>query len=193
MYTKDLFDEIRKITLTDLELVNKKLMYLNKEQLSWRPTEFSWSIEDVLAHLNEYARFYHKAFNEKIDQTKFKTPIEDFISSPLGRSAWKSMKLGNAKNVKRKFKSMRSYNPIAESSLIKGNEIEVIQNELNELLNIIEKAATVSLRRVKIPISISKIIRLRLGDALLFVAYHNERHFQQISNILNNPNFPKKK
>lgn len=193
MYTKDLLDEVRKITLTNLELVSKKLMYLSKEQLSWRPNEYSWSIEDVLAHLNEYARFYHNAFNEKIDHSKFKIPVEEFISSPLGRSAWKSMKLGNAKNIKRKFKAMRSYNPLIENNLIKGNEIEIIQIELEQLLSIIEKAATVSLRRVKIPISISKIIRLRLGDALLFVVYHNERHFQQILNVLNNPNFPKKK
>ena len=49
----------------------------------------------------------------------------------------------------------------------------------------------VNIRKVKIPISISKIIRLRLGDALLFVVYHNERHVQQALNVLNNPNFPK--
>jgi hypothetical protein len=48
------------------------------------------------------------------------------------------------------------------------------------------------LRRVKIPISISKIIRLRLGDALLFVTYHNERHFQQIANLMAMRDFPKK-
>lgn len=193
MYTKDLLEEIRKITLTDLELISKKLLYLSKDQLSWRPNEVSWSIEEVIAHLNEYARFYHKAFNDKIDQTKFREPVEEFISSPLGRSAWKSMKLGNAKNVKRKFKAMRSYNPTFDPSLIKGSEVETIEKDLNELLQILQKAESVSLRRVKIPISISKIIRLRLGDALLFVAYHNERHFQQIKNILNHPNFPKKK
>ena len=102
------------------------------------------------------------------------------------------MKLGNAKNVKRKFKAMRSYNPQIDSSLIKENGIATALDELTELLSIIEKAATVSLRRVKIPISISKIIRLRLGDALLFVVYHNERHFQQISNLLTDKNFPKK-
>jgi hypothetical protein len=39
-------------------------------------------------------------------------------------------------------------------------------------------------------ISISKIIRLRLGDALLFVVYHNERHVQQAKNLLKHPKFP---
>ena len=65
-------------------------------------------------------------------------------------------------------------------------------DQQTELLDIIEKAQTVNMRRVKIPISISKIVRLRLGDALLFVAYHNQRHVQQVLNLKNNPNFPKK-
>jgi hypothetical protein len=192
MYTKDLLEEVRDLTLSDLELVSKKLVYLNDEQLSWKPSENVWNIKEILAHLNEYAKFYHTAFIERIAKTSFKSPGEVFISSPLGRSAWKSMKLGNAKNVKRRFKAMRSYNPSTESSLITGNEIATIQIELNEFLKIIELSANVSLRRVKIPISISKIIRLRLGDALLFVTYHNERHFQQISNLMALRDFPKK-
>ncbi|MBI1838004.1 MAG: DinB family protein [Flavobacteriia bacterium] len=193
MYTKELLEEIKKITLADLDLVKKKLIYLSKEQLTWKPNENSWSIQEVLAHLNEYSKFYNAAFIEKIEKTKFRKPLEVFISSPLGRSAWKSMKLGNAKNVKRKFKSMRSYNPSFEAGLIKGNEVEQIQRDFETFLAIIEKAEAVSLRRVKIPISISKIIRLRLGDALLFVAYHNERHFQQIVNVLAQKQFPSKK
>ena len=62
----------------------------------------------------------------------------------------------------------------------------------HELLEIIEKAEKVNLRKVKIPLSISKIIRFRLGDALMYVIYHNERHMQQALNVLANPNFPKK-
>ena len=137
MYTKDLLEEVRDLTLSDLELVNKKLVYLNDEQLSWKPSENVWNIKEILAHLNEYAKFYHTAFIERIAKTSFKSPGEVFISSPLGRSAWKSMKLGNAKNVKRRFKAMRSYNPSTESSLITGNEIATIQIELNEFLKII--------------------------------------------------------
>jgi len=192
MYTKDLLEEVKGITLSDLELVNKKIAYLNNEQLSWKPSENVWNIKEVIAHLNEYAKFYHAAFIERITKTRFTSPGEVFISSPLGRSAWKSMKLGNAKNVKRRFKAMRSYNPSSETSLVTGNEISTIQKELNEFLKIIEMSANVSLRRVKIPISISKIIRLRLGDALLFVTYHNERHFQQIANLMAMREFPKK-
>jgi hypothetical protein len=59
------------------------------------------------------------------------------------------------------------------------------------LIHIFDLSSTVNIRKVKIPISISKIIRFRLGDALLYVVYHNQRHFQQALNILNHPKFPK--
>lgn len=193
MKTIELIEEVRQITQADLDFVEKKLIYLNDDQLNWRPSIDAWSILEVLAHLHEYAKFYHEAFKTKISKTKFIKPTDEFISSPLGRSAWKSMKLGNARNVKRKFRAMKSYNPTLDSSLVLGNEVDTIQKDLIELLEIIDSANTVNLRKVKIPISISKIVRLRLGDALLFVIYHNERHFQQIKNIIQHPRFPKKK
>ena len=102
------------------------------------------------------------------------------------------MKLGNAKNVKRKFKSPKTSNPTIDISLLTGNEVSDLEKGQTELLSIIESAEEVNLRKVKVPISISKIIRFRLGDALLFVAYHNERHMQQALNVMTHPNFPKK-
>lgn len=193
MKTIELIEEIKQITSADLDFAEKKLIHLNEDQLNWRPSIDAWSILEVLAHLHEYAKFYHDAFKTKIAKTKFCTPIDEFISSPLGRSAWKSMKLGNARNVKRKFRAMKSYNPTLDNSLVFGNEVDIIRKDLSELLLIIESSKKVNLRKVKIPISISKIVRLRLGDALLFVIYHNERHFQQIKNIIQHPRFPKKK
>src|SRR5690606_19371681 len=140
----------------------------------------------------EYARFYHAAFNRRIEKTRFREPKEHFVSSPLGRSAWISMKLGNAKNVKRRFNAPKAYNPSVTPGLVTGNDTAELLKGQQELLQILEKAATINIRRVKVPISISKIVRLRLGDALLFVAYHNERHMQQALNLMKLAQFPKK-
>jgi len=192
MTSTELLNEVRKITHTNLDYLKKKFSHLSDEQKLWRPTESSWNIQEIFAHLNEYARFYHDAFNTRIAKTKFREPRESFVSSPLGRSAWNSMKLGNARNVKRKFKAPRAFNPAIETSLISGQDILDFQTGQNELLEIFGRAEQVNLRRVKVPISISKIIRLRLGDALLYVVYHNERHMQQALNLLAHPQFPRK-
>ena len=191
MTTKELFDIVTQITQENIDNVNKAVKKLNDSQLNWVPNPGVWSIAQVLAHLNEYGNYYHPVFIKRIEGTRFTSTKEAFISSPLGRSAWKSMKLGNAKNVKRKFKSPRDYNPMLNKSLVTGNELETFLSQQDELVQILEKAKTVNIRRVKVPISISKIVRLRLGDALLFVVYHNQRHVQQILNLRNSVNFPK--
>ena len=191
MTTKELFDIVTQITQENIENVSKAVKKLSTDQLNWVPNPGVWSIAQVLAHLNEYGNYYHPVFHKRIDGTRFTSTKEAFISSPLGRSAWKSMKLGNAKNVKRKFKSPRDYNPTLNENLVTGNELEAFLSYQNELFQIFEKAKNVNIRRVKVPISISKIVRLRLGDALLFVVYHNQRHVQQLLNLRNSVNFPK--
>jgi len=165
---------------------------LSAAQLNWKPSKDVWSIAEIFAHLNGYAAYYHPAFFDKMAKTRFTTPKEIFNSSPLGRSAWQSMKLGKQQNVKRKFNAPKNYNPILTTSLLNGAEVEQLLAGQHELLHVLEKAIAVNIRKVKVPISISKIIRLRLGDALLFVAYHNERHMQQAINLTKMSNFPKK-
>jgi len=192
MTTKELFQIVTTITQENIEAINKSVKKMSDKQLNWVPNPGVWSVAQVLAHLNEYGKYYHPTFLKKIENTRFTSTKEAFVSSPLGRSAWKSMKLGNAKNVKRKFKAPKGYNPSIDSSLVDENGLETFLSQQNNFLEVIEKAKTVNVRKVKIPISISKIVRLRLGDALLFVTYHNQRHVQQILNLRNNPNFPKK-
>lgn len=192
MTTESLFQELEKITKTSIETVQKHVSRLSQNQLEWKPNSDTWNLQEIFAHLNEYALYYHPAFSKKIDTTRFRDPREQFISSPLGRSAWKSMKLGNAKNVKRKFKAPRLYNPTIVTSIVKPTAVSDFMSQQNELLEILEKAKTINMRKSKVGISISKIIRLRFGDALLFVIYHNERHVQQAINLINLRNFPKK-
>lgn len=192
MTTADLIHELKSITQENINFIKKKFSHLNDDQKNWRKDPDSWSINEIFAHLNEYALYYHQAFSSKIDRTRFRDTRDVFISSPLGRSAWKSMKLGNAKNVKRKFKAQRAYNPSIHPELLKEQTIEQFTEYQVELLSIIDSAQTVNLRKVKIPISISKIVRLKLGDALLFVVYHNERHMYQALSLLSLSKFPKK-
>jgi hypothetical protein len=190
MTTDELFTEISTITKNNFQFFQSSIKKLKDNQLNWKPNSQSWSIVEVLAHLNQYASYYHTVFNSKIENTKFKEPKAQFISSPLGKSAWKSMKLGGANNVKRKFQSPKLYNPTLHPELVNHDANLNFEKHQLELIDIIEKAKTVNIQRVKIPISISKFIRLKLGDALLFVVYHNERHIQQIKNLIEHRAFP---
>ncbi len=191
MTSKELLIELRAITERNIDLLRKRFSDLTDQQKRWKTDANSWSVVEVFAHLNAYANYYHPVFTLRIENSRFREPKDIFISSPLGKSAWKSMKLGNAKNVKRRMKSPKSFNPTIETTLTNGEPIEAFEKDQLYLLNILTNAEEVNLRKVKVPISISQIIRLRLGDALQFVIYHNERHLQQALNIIEHKSFPK--
>lgn len=192
MTTLELRTTLSEITTNNIQQATSWMSKLTEKQLNWRPNPGIWSIAEVLAHLNSYSRYYHPTIQKKIESTRFRTEKENFLSSPLGRSAWKSMKLGRLNNVKRKFKAPKGHNPSIDPELVQGTELTDFLAQQEELLAIIESSSEVNARKVKIPISISKIVRLRLGDALLFIVYHNERHMQQILNLKKHKNFPVK-
>ncbi len=150
----------------------------------------SWSIAEIASHLNEFAAYYFDIISKKIDKTRFREPRQTFLSSPLGRSAWTSMKLGNARNVKRKLRSPRMFNPRLNREMTVQDSVQILLANQERLLEILKRSAEVSLRKVRIPMATSKLIRLRLGDALMYVIYHQERHIQQMLNLLAQNKFP---
>ncbi|MGB0934387.1 MAG: DinB family protein [Lishizhenia sp.] len=188
-----LLNDLSLITQENIKVTEKKFLHFSEAQKNWKPNEVTWSLFEIFAHLNEYANYYHPVLKEKIGNTRFKNAKENFVSSPLGRSAWKSMKLGNAKNVKRKFNSPKDYNPGIVKELVSKTDIKDFLTRQKELLNILKLSEEVNLKKVKVPIFISRIVRLRLGDALMFCIYHNERHIEQALKLIQNANFPKKK
>lgn len=190
--SEELLLNLKNITQANFSFVQKKCTYLGENQLIWRPYPESWNVQEILSHLNSYSAYYHHLFIEKIQHSKFKNVKEVFVSSPLGKSAWKSMKLGRANNIKRKFGATKHYNPTLNPALIDENAVDNFLKSQEEMTTILDMAKTANLKKIRIPMSISKLIRLRLGDALMFAIYHNERHIQQIKNLLNHQKFPKK-
>lgn len=190
--TVELLNELKTITENNIRFIRERLTNLSPSQLNWKKDSKSWSVNEILAHLNEYAAYYNKTIALKIERTRFRDPRERFMSSPLGRSAWSSMKLGNLKNIKRPIRSQKMYNPTLNLSIPLENALDTFGKGQVEMIEILKKVEDVNLRKVRIPISISKIIRFRLGDALMFVIYHNERHIQQVANLISSPGFPEK-
>mgnify|MGYP001059684512 FL=1 len=54
----------------------------------------------------------------------------------------------------------------------------------DRLLELLAQAATVNLKNTKTAISITRLIRLRLGDTFRFVIYHNHRHIVQAQRLI---------
>lgn len=175
--TSTLFDELIDYTKNHLNYL-QEIDSLKLEQLQSRPRPNSWNALECVEHLNRYGDFYIPELKLRISNSKYAAK-KYFKSGILGNYFAKSM-LPSAKKIQT-FKSM---NPIG-SNLDKEVISKCIMQQ-KEILSILNEARKVDLTKTKTAISISKIIKLRLGDTLRIVIYHNDRHFLQAKNAINN-------
>lgn len=169
---EDLTQKTKTIILEIESLKEKEFLYL-----TWRKEKNSWNILECLEHLNLYGDFYLPVFKRAISESKTKNE-KDFNSGWLGNYFAKSMLPRETLNYMKTFKDK---NPLHEK--LDKRVIEKFLKQQKQLLKYLEDAEKVSLNKVKVPISIAKWIKLKLGDALHFFVNHNLRHIEQIKKI----------
>ena len=83
----------------------------------------------------------------------------------------------------KKMKSPKDHSP---AHILPSHEViaEFISQQ-EKLLQLLRDAASTDLGKIKVPISISKFIRLKLGDTFHFFIIHEYRHFLQAQRALN--------
>lgn len=129
-----------------------------------------WSIVQCLWHLNSYGHFYLPHIHNALDDTR--TAISTYKSGWLGAYFIKIMQPGG----KQKFKAFKDHVPPIQlnAHLVVAEFIE----QQETLLGYIKRAQHANLNK-RLPVSISNLITLKLGDVLQFVVAHDERHLQQ--------------
>ncbi|MFN4007148.1 MAG: DinB family protein [Chitinophagaceae bacterium] len=147
------------------------------------PAPGKWSAVQCLHHLNMYFQYYNPAMRKAIQNFHDCKPTNTFNPGWLGSYFTKSMltdtKSGLPTNT---MKSPAKTNPTTTPPTA-----EVLQDfieHLHDQLQIIELARQVNLNKVRVPISIMPLVKLKLGDTLLFNAAHQIRHAQQLIRTL---------
>jgi hypothetical protein len=147
-------------------------------ELNEKSTPTSWSALECLEHLNLYGDFYLPEIDNRL--TKNPPSAEAvFKSGWLGNYFAKSMLPGE--NIT-KMKTFRDKNP--NGSSLRKTCIDRFVAQQQQLLELLERSKKVSLTRTKTSISISKLLKLRLGDTFRVVIYHNQRHLVQAWNAV---------
>ena len=160
--------------------INKaeKLNTLSIEKLNWKEEKDSWSVLECIEHLNLYGDFYIPELKKRIESSKTNSK-KDFKSGILGNYFAKSML---PKKKLNKMKTFNDKNP-AGSELQKTTIDRFIEQQ-KQTLNLLELSQKIDLNKTKTAISISKLIKLKIGDTFRVVIYHNERHFVQAEKVL---------
>jgi len=80
-----------------------------------------------------------------------------------------------------KMKTFKDKNPL--NAPLDPSVIEVCIQQQIKMMELIERSRQVSLD-IRVDTSLSKLLRLKLGDTFQFVINHNLRHMEQIKNVL---------
>ncbi|MEQ8474125.1 MAG: DinB family protein [Marinoscillum sp.] len=172
-----LISELNQITQQNMNAA-QGFKQLTDEELNRKEHTKSWSILECIEHLNRYGDFYLSEISKRIANTKHQQSAT-FKSGLLGDYFAKSMLPKEKLNKMKTFKSM---NPMG-SSLTRSVLDRFIHQQEN-LLNLLSQAKETNMVKVKTSISISKWIKLRLGDTFRVVVYHNLRHIVQAKKLL---------
>lgn len=160
------------MTQKHLEIVTN-LQSLQDTDLQHRPHNRGWNVLECIEHLNRYAAFYHPEIEKRINQSGTKLGTT-FKSGWLGNYFAEMMLPKGKPNKMKTFKSM---DPVHEH--LTRKVLAQFKDNLQQLLQLLDKAMNINLGKVKTAISISPLIKLKLGDTFRVVIYHNERHLQQ--------------
>lgn len=169
-----------KIQTQEHILFAENLLQETDEKLNSRISHESWSVLECLEHLNRYGNFYIPEISHRISSSTT-SHTSSFKPGILGNYFTQSMLPREKLNKMKTFKNM---NPI-NSQLDKNVVEEFIRQQLR-LLELLKKARNIDLNKVKTNISISKLVKLKLGDTFRFVIYHNARHILQAERVLKN-------
>lgn len=146
---------------------------LPDDVLNRKPAPEAWSILECLEHLNLYSAFYLPVI-EKHLRTNPGNQKADFKSGMWGNYL---VKMVIPKQGGKKMKTFADMNP--SGSRLNRDAIRVFIESQQDFANYIEMANGADLNKAGIPVTFTKFIKLKLGDALRFMAYHNQRHIKQ--------------
>lgn len=161
-----------KEAITTVEILKTK----DLDYLTWKPQEHSWNILECVEHLNLYGDFYLPEFELKI-KSSHTIPEADFKSGWLGGYFAKRI----LPNPKSKMRTAKSKNPINKN--LDKSVLERFIYQQERFLELLNLSKSISLSKTKINISISKWIKLRLGDGFMFYVNHILRHLHQIEHL----------
>jgi hypothetical protein len=170
--SEKLISDLLYMTRSHIEMVEKWKEY-SDEQLNHKPRKESWSALECLEHLNLYGDFYIPEITMRISTGK-DLPEDIFRSGWLGNYFAKTMMPGEKLN---KMKTFKDKNP--EGSRLDIRTLNRFLNQQEEMLKLLEKARAINLNKIRTSVSISKFIKLKLGDTFRIIIYHNYRHIIQ--------------
>lgn len=172
-----LLEQLEEKTEAQVKEVIARFQNLNEDLLLRPSATGGWSIAQCLDHLNSYGHYYLPRIAKGMELYQG-SANETFKSTWLGAYFIRIM---DPQTSKSKYKAFKDHQP---SQALDAHAVvaEFIRQQETFLL-LLRQAKKTDLNKIRIPISILKWLRLKLGDVFQFIVAHNERHLQQAKRL----------
>lgn len=157
-----------------------KFKELPASKLNYKGEPEQWSILECIEHLNLYGDFYLPEIEKQIQAHKTADPPATFKSGIIG-NYFANLMMVKEKKMK-KMKSPKNKNP--SGSHLSATTIERFLKQQELLKFLLIEAKYINLTKTKTAISLTPLIKLRLGDTFRFFVYHIERHILQAEKLM---------
>ena len=171
-------DQLTRDVKTIAQFVETEVKKLPSEKLNQRPANGGWSLLECLEHLNRYSNYYNPALEKAIAANAATNAKPEITLTWIGK---KSVEMISPKNTK-KQKTMKKMNP--QGSLLQASVVDVFLKNQQQLLALLQSSAQVNLGKKAVPVEFFRLLKMNIGETLLFMVLHEQRHFLQLQRIL---------
>lgn len=185
MGSHQIIKECIEITEANIGRASKSFTHLSEIQFNWKSNPESWSVGECISHLiNSNALYLSKI--EFILTSNTSAPAKDFSykQSFFGKLIAKGVDPAYA----RKSKTFKVFFPTA--SEIHKDIIDDYVKSSKKFIELAGRMRNLDLKRIKLSSPVNKLIRLNLGDPLIIIPLHDERHLNQAKRVMSKEEFP---
>jgi hypothetical protein len=175
----ELLDQLQS-DVRQLILAATRLKATDPGKLLQQPATGKWSVIQVLEHLNSYGNYYLLAIETSLKQDK--PARELYTPGWLGNYFTRLMKPGHNGAINRKMQSPKDHRPQSHPEALPV--LTTFLEQKHHLLELLEQARSKNIGGIRVPVSLTKLINLKVGDTFRFLIAHEQRHFLQIENTL---------
>ncbi len=167
---------------TVLTTVERDFRPLTDAQLRWKPAPNQWSIIECLQHLNLAEQFYIRQIQHHVERIGLvqTEPTDQVLESDRAGRAFRWIV---DPQTTMKFPAPGIIRPRQATDLDVASVLTQFETLQTLLLELLDKAVYLDWNRQKIPSLFGAWLKLRLGDAVLMLVAHTERHLNQAGRV----------
>ena len=180
-----LADDTRRRLDAALTRAATELGALTTDQTAWVPGPGRWSVDECLAHLVATHDAYLPGLVAVTGSAAPRAP-----ASARYRPGWVGRMIGATVDPegKKRVKTPRAFTPSV--ARLPGSALDTFLRCYRDLANRIEATEELDWHRIRLPTPVSRLLRLRLGDAYWILAAHAQRHVDQAVRLTQQDGFP---